>query len=223
FIGELVDSLSEDQLQSTLIVLYGIHGEDLGEHGYYGHYDLFDVETRMAMVVLDPALRRAPARISEVVEGVDLAPTMLDLLGLPPLPQADGRSLAPAIAAGAADPDRAAIVERVPLWEDIFRHKSGMPEAFVHRVTQRLDEGTWRDRAIRSARYKLVHRTARAVEREVSWYGWLSDKRIQRPEWELYDLETDPTEQVNIYGQVWDTPEVLDLRARLQAFEASVD
>ncbi len=223
FIGELVDSLSEEQLQSTLIVLYGIHGEDLGEHGYYGHYDIFDVETRMAMVVLDPALRRAPARISDVVEGVDLAPTVLDLLGLPALPNIDGRSLMPAITAGSADPERTAIVERVPLWEDIFRHKSGMPEAFVERVTLRLDAGTWRDRAIRSTRYKLIHRTARAVEAEVSWYGWLSGEAVERPEWELYDLTADPTEQANVYAERRKEPEVLDLRAQLQAFEASVD
>ncbi len=223
FIGDLVDSLSAEQLQSTLIVLYGIHGEDLGEHGYYGHYDIFDVETRMAMVVLDPALRGSPARISAVVEGVDLAPTVLDLLGLPALPHTDGRSLAPAIATGTADPDRVAILERVPLWEDIFRHKSGMPEAFVERIAARLDAGTWRDRAIRSQRYKLVHRTARAIEAEVSWYGWLSGKPVERPEWELYDLEVDPGEQVNVYGSRWNEAEVLDLRARLHSFERSVD
>jgi len=222
FIGELVDSMSDDQLQSTLIVLYGIHGEDLGEHGYYGHYDIFDVETKMAMVVLDPSLRSGPKRISEVTEGVDLAPTVLDLLGLPPMPHTDGQSLVPAIVAGHGDPARTAIIERVPLWEDIFRHKSGMPADFVSNVTARLDQGVWRDRAIRSQRYKLIHRTARAVEREVSWYGFLTGVPVERPEWELYDLTVDPTEQSNVYEAHAHTPEVRALQQRLTDWEASV-
>lgn len=223
FIGELVDSMTEEQLQSTLIVLYGIHGEDLGEHGYYGHYDVFDVETRMSMVVLDPSLRSEPRTVSAVTEGVDLAPTVLDLVGLPPLPDTDGRSLKGAIETGRADPERVAILERVPLWEDIFRHKSGMPEEFVARVTERLDQGVWRDRAIRSADLKLIHRTARDVEAEVSWYGYLTGNPVSRPEWELYDLADDPLEQTNVYAQRASEPAVVRLRDQLLAWEASVD
>jgi arylsulfatase A-like enzyme len=47
---------------------------------------------------------RIPAglRITEPVSLVDVAPTVLDLLGLPPLPGADGTSLAPLLT-GAAD------------------------------------------------------------------------------------------------------------------------
>jgi arylsulfatase A-like enzyme len=220
FIGELVDTMSPAQLQSTVIVLYGIHGEDLGEHGYYGHYDVFDVETRMAMVVLDPKLRTEGLRISEVTEGVDLAPTVLDLLGLPPIQDIDGVSLVSALEQGHGDPQRTAIVERVPLWEDIFRHKAAMPDEFTELVSARLDQGVWLDRAIRDRRYKLIHRTARTVEAEVSWYGYLTGRPPQRPEWELYDLTVDPTEQANIYDQQSDR--VAHLQEALVAWEGSV-
>ena len=221
FIGNLIDSMTPEQLQSTVIVLYGIHGEDLGEHGYYGHYDIFDVETRMTMVVLDPKLRHSGVRISSVTEGVDLAPTVLDLLGLPPLPDIDGSSLVPAMEQGHGDPDRVAIVERVPLWEDIFRHKPSIPEGFDERVQARLDQGVWRDRGIRDARYKLIHRTAREVEAEVSWYRYLTGTAPTRPEWELYDLQADPTEQTNVYATQSD--KVSELQATLLAWEQSVD
>jgi len=221
FIGDLIDSMTPEQLQSTLIVLYGIHGEDLGEHGYYGHYDIFDVETRMTMVVLDPKLRRSGVRISEVTEGVDLAPTVLDLVGLPPLSNIDGVSLVPAMEQGRGDPNRTAIVERVPLWEDIFRHKHSVPDEFSERVNARLDQGVWRDRAIRDSKYKLIHRTAREVEAEVSWYGYLTGSPPQRPEWELYDLREDPTEQINVYETR--ATEVTGLQARLLEWEQSVE
>ena len=220
FVGELVDSMTAEQLQSTVIVLYGIHGEDLGEHGYYGHYDIFDVETRMSMVVLSPRLRAEGVRISEVTEGVDLAPTVLDLLGLPPLDGVDGVSLVSAMEQGRGDPSRTAIIERVPLWEDIFRFKAAMPDAFTQLVSERLDQGVWLDRAIRDHRYKLIHRTAREVEAEVSWYGYLTGAPPQRPEWELYDLQTDPGEQQNIYEDRADA--VRALQDRLVEWEQSV-
>lgn len=220
FVGSLLDAIPPETLKKTVVVLYGVHGEDLGEHGYFGHYDVFDTEVKMSFVVLNPKHRAQGVRISEQVEGVDFAPTMLELVGLPPMEDIDGQSFVPAMRAGKGDPERLAFFERIPLWEDIFRHKSGMPQGFVDRVSGVLDSGIVGDRGVRTTEWKLIHRTARETEAQVSWLAHLSGRPMLRPEWELYDLVNDPTEQTNVADA---HPAVLErLQAPLLAWEATL-
>lgn len=220
FIGELLASMSPELMQNTLILLHGVHGEDLGEHGYFGHYDIFDTEVKSSLIVLNPRHRAKGVRIKEQVEGVDLAPTVLELLDLPALPGVDGESFVGALRDGRGDPERIAYFERIPLWEDIFRHKGGMPPQFVAKVTELLDSRVVGDTGLRTLHWKLLHRKAREVEAQVSWLAWLSGQPMERQEWELYDLQTDPDEQVNVAEQ---HPEVLaELQAHLLRWEASL-
>jgi arylsulfatase len=220
FIGELMAAIPPDVLQNTLILLHGVHGEDLGEHGYFGHYDVYDTEVRSTLIVLNPRHKSRGVRIKEQVEGVDLAPTVLDVLDLPAMPDTDGQSFAAALRDGKGDAANIAYFERIPLWEDIFRHKGGMPEAFVSKVTALLDAEVVGDTGLRTNRWKLLHRTARSIEAQVSWYGWLSGEPVIRSEWQLYDLEADPTEQRDVGP---DHPEVLaELQANLLAWEAAL-
>ncbi len=84
-------------------VFAGDHGESLGEHGEATHgYFIYDSTVLVPLVlhypeVVLPRQSTAPARL------VDVAPTVLDLLGLPPLPNADGISLAPLLAGQALE------------------------------------------------------------------------------------------------------------------------
>ncbi|MAE71441.1 MAG: hypothetical protein CME06_13360 [Gemmatimonadetes bacterium] len=221
FIGDLMESIPDDLLRNTVIVLHGIHGEDLGEHGYFGHYDIYDTEVRSAVVVLNPKHRVEARRVREQVEGIDLAPTLLEILDLDPLPGIDGESFVEALKTGRGDPDRAAFFERIPLWENIFRHRSQVPLEFTSGINELLDQDVVGDTGMRTGRWKLLHRKARHIEKEVSWWTYLSGEPLQRPEWELYDLANDPREQRNVIA---DHPHVSEeLRRRLTAWEESLD
>jgi len=90
-----------------LTVFTADHGESLGEHGEGTHgFFVYDATVLVPLVVrfpgrVRPVEVRAPARL------VDVAPTVLDLLGLPPLATAggvDGVSLAPLLAGGGGGP-----------------------------------------------------------------------------------------------------------------------
>lgn len=74
------------------IVLLTDHGEELGDHGGWGHaHTLYDEVVRVALVVRAPGL--APAACPESVGLVDLAPTVLALTGVAPPEGFRGRSL----------------------------------------------------------------------------------------------------------------------------------
>ena len=78
----------------TLIALTSDHGEGLREHGEPSHsFFVYDTVMRVPMILAGlPDLPRGK-RVASLVRTIDLAPTVLDLLDVPPLPKTDGRSL----------------------------------------------------------------------------------------------------------------------------------
>jgi len=85
---------AEGRLARTLLVLTSDHGEEFLEHGWIGHGATLPEEVlRVPLLLVGPGIP-AGRRISQPVGLVDLAPTLLELLGAPPLPEAMGRSFA---------------------------------------------------------------------------------------------------------------------------------
>jgi arylsulfatase A-like enzyme/Flp pilus assembly protein TadD len=83
----------------TLIAVVGDHGEGLGEHGEDTHgVFLYDATLRVPMILWRPGVVPAGLSVTAPVRTIDLAPTLLALLGAPPLPRAQGRSLAALLA-----------------------------------------------------------------------------------------------------------------------------
>ena len=80
------------QLDRTIIVAVGDHGEALGDHGESTHgLFAYESELRVPMIVSAPGLR--PGIVRTPVATVDLVPTVLRLLGLGVPPGLDGRPL----------------------------------------------------------------------------------------------------------------------------------
>lgn len=97
--GDLLDRLRDDRLlERSILVVVGDHGESLGEHDERTHgIFLYDAVLRVPFLVRAPGLLPAGQRVGGPVELVDVAPTILDLLGMPGLDGADGRSLLPRV------------------------------------------------------------------------------------------------------------------------------
>jgi arylsulfatase A-like enzyme/cytochrome c-type biogenesis protein CcmH/NrfG len=80
---------------NTLVVIASDHGESLGEHGERTHgLFAYDATLRVPLVVWGPP-RVRPGVFGENMRLIDVGPTMLDLVGAPPLPGVDGRSVRP--------------------------------------------------------------------------------------------------------------------------------
>lgn len=93
--GELVRILKARGLyESATIVVFGDHGEQLGEDGRYGHgEDLVATELHVPLMIRHPG--SAPRVVDAPVSLVDVLPTLCELQSLTPPADARGASLAP--------------------------------------------------------------------------------------------------------------------------------
>lgn len=95
----------------TVIVVAGDHGEGLGEHGEEEHGSLlYNTTLRVPWAIRAPRDCRPGHHVAEAVSLVDLAPTLLDLLGMPAPKEMRGRSLRAAMK-GERLPPRACYAE----------------------------------------------------------------------------------------------------------------
>ncbi|MFW5680280.1 MAG: alkaline phosphatase family protein [Pseudomonadota bacterium] len=99
-LGRIVAALeARGELDDTLIVLTGDHGEMLGDHWLWGKTGFFRQAFHVPLIVRDPAHRTAAGRrVRAFSEHVDLLPTILERLGGEVPLQCDGRSLVPWLA-----------------------------------------------------------------------------------------------------------------------------
>jgi len=130
--GRLIGRLESLGLaERVAVIATADHGEDLGgrdpRHAADHGHSLYDELLRVPLVLHDPRLPEGGRREPSQVRLVDVMPTVIDLFGLPPLPDADGASLLP-IARGEERGDRVAFArvtrkgpERVAVRRDGFK------------------------------------------------------------------------------------------------------
>jgi arylsulfatase A-like enzyme len=102
-LAQLLNYLANEGFrENTLIVFSSDHGEAFQERGLEGHARYVYPETTEVPFVLSFPFRLEPGVVIPTrSENVDVWPTVLDLLGLPPMEGVDGRSRLPEILAAA--------------------------------------------------------------------------------------------------------------------------
>jgi len=112
WLGKLLVWAREQQWwKNTVLIISADHGEAFGEHGFYKHaFEIWDVLTRVPLMISGPGI--TPRRVDERRSHLDLAPTILDLMGLPPEPQFMGKSMLPELH-GAAPENREPILSEL--------------------------------------------------------------------------------------------------------------
>jgi arylsulfatase A-like enzyme len=100
-IARLFDELAaRGLLDDALVVVTADHGEGFHEHGMIGHgKSLYEAEVRVPLVIVPPG-GMSPVVRDEVVQLVDVAPTILDFAGIAPPATFEGHSLRPLMQTG---------------------------------------------------------------------------------------------------------------------------
>lgn len=93
--ARIVDALRARGLEDdTMVVFVADHGEEILDHGGFGHGStLFEEVVRVPLVIRFPGGAHAGRRVEALASLIDVTPTILAALGLPPPPDLDGRDL----------------------------------------------------------------------------------------------------------------------------------
>lgn len=131
-IGEFLEfARKQPYWESTALLISADHGEAFGEHGMYKHaFELWEVLTRIPLIVHLPGV--PPRRIGAGRTHIDLAPTILELMGIDPIEGFQGKSMVPELYG--AEPEN-----REPLFLELAE-----------------DTNNAARRAVVSGRYKLI-------------------------------------------------------------------
>lgn len=110
-VGGFLDKLKElGRLEDTIVVVTNDHGEEIYDHGSFGHgWTLYEEMIRAPLMIHYPALFPKATKIDDITEHVDLAPTLIEAMGLPPMKGTEGTSFLPTLHGSAEQEPRYAI------------------------------------------------------------------------------------------------------------------
>ena len=135
-VGAFLSTLrSEEILDDAVLVVLSDHGEDLWDHVEsrspgHGH-SLYQELVHVPLIFRAPGRVLAGRRLTTPVSLLDVAPTLLDLAGLPPDPHHRGRSLAGAITRGEELPPSPIFAESIEHGPDRFAWREGGLKAIL--------------------------------------------------------------------------------------------
>ncbi|MEP6670028.1 MAG: sulfatase-like hydrolase/transferase [Chthoniobacter sp.] len=192
-IGLLLDTLAASgQAENTLVVFTSDHGDQLFEHHITDKNCFFEPSVRVPFMVSLPG-RIKPARYDQLMETVDLMPTLLEFVGVPEPRECQGRSFAPLI----ADLGRPYTPHDAVFSENII------PEVITGgNLNLPFEKGKGVD--------GIRHPDAKMVRTERWKYCYYPEGYA-----ELYDLHADPGERTNLAGRAEVHAVEEDMRTRL--------
>ncbi|KPM47506.1 sulfatase [Jiulongibacter sediminis] len=92
-VGKILQKLKETGAdKKTIVVLWGDHGWHLGEHAIWGKHSLFEESLHSPLIIFDPEAQ-SPGETAEIVETLDIFPTLCELTNLPKPDFVHGESL----------------------------------------------------------------------------------------------------------------------------------
>ena len=135
-VGRILKTLEERNLiNNTIVAFISDHGELLGDHGYVEKCLMYEASVRVPCLISWLGQLPCGVRFTAPLAGVDLMPTLLELVDeIPPVP-IDGRSVAEAILNG-REPERQPVFAEIASLDAIY-HGAEEPEQLAAHVMVR--------------------------------------------------------------------------------------
>lgn len=185
-LGRLLEAVDQ---RNTLVVVIGDHGEQLGEHDVWFNHgdDVYETSVHVPFVMQWPGRVPAGLRLDDPFEGSDLAPTVLEAVGVDRPASMVGQSAAGLLGLGEGR-------GRIEARSMCFDREANV----AARAQDPSFKPKWRMAGIRGPKSRWVQReTGRGPE--------------------FFDLTTDPAGLTDIYAATAATPEGTQLFAHLKA------
>ena len=196
-VKRILDYLDEAGLADNTIVVYtSDQGFFLGDHGLFDKRFMYEESLRIPFLVRYPKEVKAGSVNKDMALNVDFAETFLDYAGVPIPDGMQGRSLRPLLQGKSPDDWRKSMYYRY--WA--HRHDFEVPAHY----------------GVRTMRYKLIYYYGLDLIRE-------QGPEPTAPEWELFDLEKDPGEMNNVYGDPAYADTVKELKAELRRLKEQLE
>lgn len=200
-VGLMRETLKEAGLaNNTIIVFSSDHGDQLLEHGLTGKNCFYDASVRVPLMFHFPK-KIHPGKYEQLVESIDVLPTLFELAGLPEPYENQGRSLAPLIADTG---------ERYTPREAVFC-ENVIPEVIT---SGRLDFEFQKRVGIKGVR----HPDAKMVRTRRWKFNYYPEGYA-----ELYDLQNDPREMKNLADDPAHREVVFGMKDRLLHWLTTAD
>ncbi|MEM9016402.1 MAG: sulfatase-like hydrolase/transferase [Verrucomicrobiota bacterium] len=217
-VGEIRSQLEVLGLEEeTVIILSSDHGLFAGEHGLGGKALNYEVCLAVPHIIFDPRLplEKRGQRRKELVQSIDVAPTLLDLAGLPSSNHMQGRSYLPLLYESEPEWRTHAFAEN--LWSTYFgnpRVESVRTERWKYIRYFENDRSHWEE--LEGAKGVRLYQVSKE-QRELYEQWRMASIEGEEPVYEeLFDLENDTQETMNLVSAPEFAEILQDLRKQCQ-------
>ena len=189
-VGKVLDALDDTgQRDDTVVVFTSDHGDSLGDRGMLGKRSFYDEVAKVPLLMRVPWLADRETSVPGSIGHVDLVPTMLDLLGQPVLDHLQGESRVGVLSGETTLADN-----------DVFMQWHGEPPTVPLGMPDvELMAGVpWRS-VVTGDRWKL--------------------NLSPGDQCELFDLGSDPWEEVNLFDDPSHRDRVREMAARIRRWQ----
>ncbi len=194
-VGDILQALEESGLaDNTIVVFTSEHGDMMGDHGLFEKSVMYEEAVRVPLLMRVPWLGKEQRLVKGRISQIDLVPTLLDLLDEPIPDELEGKSRAGILRGAETLTGNDVFIE----WNGtdarpIRFFANGVPPEEWHRV-----QGPWRT--------------------IVSAEGWKLNLSPS-DQCELYDLNSDPYEQKNLFNDPAQRDRIEDLTGRIRRWQ----
>lgn len=194
-IGLLLDYLDENGLRdNTIIVFTSDHGDYMGDHGLYTKSpSMYDCLTRVPLIFNAPGRVKENQISDELVSNIDIMPTILEMLNLEIPEQVQGTTFNNVLLGEKSDGSRKYVFSEYGIPGKVIDKaelETKMPDYETKGIIFRKANIPWEASPVAlSGRFRMVRSHDFKLVEEVGGTN------------ELYDLNKDPNELMNVYGK----------------------
>ncbi|MBD1396378.1 sulfatase [Pontibacter sp. JH31] len=142
-IGRVLDWLKKEGLDKNTVVIYmGDNGFMFGEHGLIDKRHMYEPSIRVPLLVRGPAVIKPGTKVPQMVMNIDIAPTIMEMAGLPTPENMQGKSFLP-ILKGQPIPDWRDKVYYEYYWEWAFPQTPTIFGARTDQYKYIFNHGVW--------------------------------------------------------------------------------